>query len=312
MREIDLPLVDSPRAAAAPLARPGLTPWVLLRALRPKQWTKNLLLFVGLIFSVNLHHPRLVATALLAFAVFCLLSSAGYLVNDVVDAEADRQHPMKRSRPVASGALSSAGALGLAALLALLGLAGAAALGLPFLGVVALYLLVTASYSAGLKHLVLIDVFVIAAGFVIRAAAGAVAIGVPISPWLYICTGLAALFIALAKRRAELTLLSDNAANHRRNLEHYTIELVDQLIVIVLAATLMAYTLYTFTAENLPANHLMMLTVPVVLYGLFRYLYLVRVRGDGGSPEDIVLKDLPLVMTGLVWIGLSALVLYLG
>jgi len=297
-------------ATGASGASVPLTARVLVAALRPKQWAKNLLLFSGLVFALKLGQPHLVATALLAFCAFCALSSAGYLVNDVLDAPADRRHPVKRLRPVASGALPAWLALVLAAALALVGALLAAWIGVTFLVVAGLYLAVTLGYSLGLKHLVLIDVFAIAAGFVVRAVAGAIAIEVPISPWLYVCTGLAALFIALSKRRNELAVLSTDAAAHRRNLEHYTVELLDQLNVVVLAVTLMAYTLYTFSAENLPANHAMMLTIPVVLYGLFRYLYLVRVAGEGGSPEDLVFRDPGLAASGLLWVALSVAILY--
>ncbi len=298
--------------AEAPGTAAALTPRTLLAALRPKQWTKNVLLFSGLVFALKLDRADLLLTSLLAFVVFCLLSSAGYLVNDVVDAAADRLHPLKRKRPIASGALSVRVALALAAALAIGALLAAATVGASFAGVAAFYLAITLAYSNWLKHVVLVDIFVIASGFVVRAVAGAVAIQVPISPWLYVCTGLVALFIALAKRRSELTLLAGNASTHRRNLEHYTVELVDQLIGVVLAVTVMAYTLYTFSAENLPPNHAMMLTVPPVLYGLFRYLYLARVQGRGGSPEDMLLRDRPLLITAAVWAVLSVLILYLS
>lgn len=296
----------------APEARLFLTPRLLLTALRPKQWTKNLLLFIGLVFSLNFGRPTLLVTAAIAFLAFCALSSAGYLLNDILDAAADRSHPAKRLRPVASGALPQRVALQFAGLLAAAALLVAVWISLAFAAVAVLYLLLTVSYSLGLKHLVLIDVFVIAAGFVVRAAAGAIAISVPISPWLYVCTALAALFIALAKRRSEIGLLISQASTHRRNLDQYTAELLDQLITIVLATTVMAYTLYTFTAENLPRNHSMMLTVPPVVYGLFRYLYLVRVQGLGGTPEDLVLADRGLAATALVWVLLSVVILYLS
>jgi len=172
-------------------------------------------------------------------------------------------------------------------------------------------MLLTISYSIWLKHLVLIDVFAIAAGFVLRAVGGAVVIGVPVSPWLYVCTVLGSLFLALGKRRNELELLEEGAGSHRKNLEQYTLELVDQLILIVASVTIMAYSLYTFTAENLPRDHSMMLTIPLVVYGLFRYLYLVRVRRQGGAPEDLFLTDPGLLGTAVLWALLSVTVLYL-
>ena len=201
-------------------------------------------------------------------------------------------------------------AIGLALALGVFGLLLAWWLGTSFLLVASLYMLLTASYSIWLKHLVLIDVFSISAGFVLRAVGGAVVIGVPVSPWLYVCTVLVSLFLGLGKRRNELELLDAGAANHRRNLEQYSLELVDQLILIVAAVTIMAYSLYTFSAENLPRDHSMMLTIPLVVYGLFRYLYLVRVKGKGGAPEDLLLTDPGMLGTAVLWVGLSVIILY--
>jgi 4-hydroxybenzoate polyprenyltransferase len=195
-------------------------------------------------------------------------------------------------------------AIGAAGLLLALGL------GTPFLLVASLYMLLTVTYSIWLKHLVLIDVFGISAGFVLRAVGGAVVIGVPVSPWLYVCTVLVSLFLGFGKRRNELELMEAGAAGHRKNLEQYSAELLDQLILIVASVTIMAYSLYTFSAENLPRDHSMMLTIPLVLYGLFRYLYLVRVRRQGGAPEDLLLTDPGLRWTAIAWAGLSLIVLY--
>jgi 4-hydroxybenzoate polyprenyltransferase len=283
----------------------------VVRALRPKQWTKNLIVFVGAVFALRLTDTGAMFTALAAFAVYCLLSSAGYLVNDVLDAEADRQHPLKRWRPVAAGALSARFAVGLAVALVALALVLAATIGPGFLTIAVAYMALSALYSLVLKHLVLVDLFAIAAGFVLRVVAGAVAVGVRVSPWLYVCTILVALFLGLAKRRQELTTLEAAAGGHRRNLSEYTIDLVDQLTNIVTSATIMAYSLYTFSAPNLPRNDAMMITIPVVLYGIFRYLYLVRVKGLGGSPEDVLLADRPLLGTAAAWVVLCAAVLYL-
>lgn len=284
----------------------------LLAALRPKQWTKNLIVFIGAAFTLQLTDPRVVAITASGFLAFCLLSSAGYLVNDVLDLEADRQHPVKRSRPVASGAVSTRTALVMAACLAMAGLGLGFLLKPAFALFGLLYLLLTGAYSLLLKHWVLIDLFAIAGGFVLRAVAGAVLVGVRVSPWLYVCTVLAALFLGLAKRRQELSALAGEAQQHRRNLSEYTVDLVDQLMNIVTSATVMAYSLYTFSAPNLPRNDAMMLTIPLVLYGLFRYLYLVRVKGLGGSPEELLLSDRPLLATVLGWGALSLAVLYLS
>jgi len=239
-----------------------------------------------------------------------LLSSAGYLLNDVLDLEADRQHPLKRSRPLASGAISYRQAVGLAVLLALAALLLAIWVRPAFALVGAGYLILTLLYSAVFKHLVLVDLFAIAGGFVMRVVGGSVAVGVGVSPWLYVCTILAALFLGLAKRRQEIGVLEAAARRHRRNLSEYTTELVDQLMMIVTSATIMAYSLYTFSAPNLPENNAMMATIPLVLYGLFRYLYLVRVKGLGGSPEDLLLSDRPLLAATLAWGLLSAAILY--
>jgi 4-hydroxybenzoate polyprenyltransferase len=288
-------------------------PRALLVALRPRQWTKNGLLFVALAFTLNLQQPELLVRTAAAFVCFCALSSAGYLLNDILDVDADRAHPTKRRRPIAAGQMSISMASGIAIVLAVCGLVGAFLI-TPILGVLALaYMLVTAVYSTTLKHIVLLDIFALAGGFVLRAAAGAVVIDVPISPWLYIATLLGALLIALGKRRTELETLGVEAAvGHRRNLESYTIEFIDQMIVVISSAALMTYALYTFSAENLPRNHSMMLTIPVVLYGLFRYLFLVREGGGGAAPEDLLYRDKPLLAAVVVWALLAVTVLYVG
>ena len=304
MGEVARPRV---RAAQVPSARG------LLRELRPRQWSKNGLVFIALAFTLNLQEPLLLLRTLAAFVCFCALSSAGYLLNDVLDVEADRAHPTKRLRPIAAGQVSVGFALGLGIALAVVGLAGSFAIGLLF-GVLALaYVLLTAVYSTTLKHMVLLDIFGLAGGFVLRAAAGAVAIDVPISPWLYIATLLGALLIALGKRRTELeTLGVDAAVGHRRNLESYSIEFIDQLILVDSGAALMTYALYTFSAENLPRNHSMMLTIPVVMYGLFRYLFLVREGDIGAAPEDLLFRDRPIMVAVIVWALLAVTLLYLG
>ena len=292
----------------------------LLISLRPKQWTKNFLVYMALLFSVEeTWHLRdvdswlpLLGKATATCVLFCLVCSAEYLVNDIRDRETDLLHPQKRLRPIASGRLSVATAGGWAAALTAVGLAGSFAIE-PRVGFVVLgYTGVTLAYSFYLKHVVLLDLMIIAAGFVLRAMAGAFVIDVPISPWLYVVTALGALFLAISKRRAELVLLKEDANQHRPILDEYTPQLLDQMASIVTASTLVAYGLYTFTAAALPANHSMMLTTPFVLYGIFRYLYLVHARGEGGSPEEVLLKDWPLMVDILLWVAVSAGILALA
>lgn len=286
------------------------TSYALLRSVRPRQWSKNLIVFAPLIFDLRLDEPSKVAQAVGAFVCFCAASSATYLVNDIIDRESDRHHPIKRTRPIASGVLPVQLAGFAAAGLLLIAILGALLLQPMFAAIVALYLALIAAYSLTIKHLVILDVFAIAAGFVLRAAGGAVALDIPISPWLYVCTVLLALFLGFGKRRHELHLLQHAAANHRRNLDEYTLPLLDHLIVITAAATLMAYSLYTFTAPNLPENHAMMLTIPFVLYGMFRYLFLVYSREVGGAPEQLLLTDVPLLLTVIAWAVAATSVLY--
>ena len=304
-------LAEVRRAGALPQLR------YVLRSMRPRQWTKNGIVFLALVFSVGQDYhlsepsswvPRALQ-ALVAFACFAMVSSAEYLVNDINDVEADRAHPKKRYRPIAAGLLPVRTAWATAAVLALVGNAAAFALnwhmGLVILG----YTLLMLAYTYELKHIVLVDLMVIAAGFVLRAMAGALAIDVPISPWLYVVTALGALFLGINKRRAELELLESGASSHRKILEEYTLPLLDQMGSIVTGALLIAYGLYTFTAEGLPANHSMMLTIPFVLYGIFRYLYLVNVKKEGGSPEEVLLKDLPIMVTAIGWVTAAGVIL---
>jgi 4-hydroxybenzoate polyprenyltransferase len=298
----------APRAAAQ-----GLSARALLLALRPRQWPKNGLVFIALAFTRNLQDTPLLFRSLITFACFCALSSAGYLLNDAVDIEADRAHPTKRFRPIAAGQVPVGVAFALGIVLVIVGLVGTFTIGF-LLGLLALaYTLLTAVYSTTLKHIVLLDIFGLAGGFVLRAAAGAVAIDVPISPWLYIATLLGALLIALGKRRTELQTLGVEAAvGHRRNLQAYSIEFIDQLILLISSSALMTYALYTFSAENLPKNHSMMMTIPVVMYGLFRYLFLVREGDVGGAPEELLFRDRPLLVAVVVWAVLAVTLLYLG
>ena len=247
----------------------------------------------------------------LAFLLFSALTGAVYLVNDILDAESDRLHPRKRHRPVASGRLPVTAAWASAAVLAVIGLGGAFALE-PVFGVISgVYVLANVAYSLALKHIVLVDVFVISGGMVLRAVAGAAIMQVPISPWLYLCTALAALLLALIKRRSQLVAAGEDAASQRPSLSRYTVESLDRLIVITATASLIGYSLYTFTAPNLPANDAMMLTIPFVAFGLFRYIMLSGSADAGENPEDLLMGDKPLIATALLWLGSAAVILAL-
>lgn len=279
----------------------------IIRTARPKQWVKNGIVLAGLIFSLNLFNWPSFWRALAAAADFCLISSAVYFMNDLFDIEKDRRHPTKRFRPIASGQLSVAVAVGVAAVLSVVAGFIASVLGPSFALTALGYVGLQVAYSARLKQIVIIDVLAIAAGFVLRAVAGAVVIPVPISPWLLVCTVLLALFLALTKRRAELSLLQDGATEHRPILEQYSVDMLDQMINVVTASTVMAYSLYTFTAGRTPY---LMLTIPFVLYGIFRYLFLVHKRDAGGSPEQALLRDRPLMVNVLLWVAVSVAILY--
>jgi 4-hydroxybenzoate polyprenyltransferase len=284
---------------------------VWVTALRPRQWVKNGLVFVGLVFSLNLDQPAACLRVTVAFVVLCALSSSAYLVNDAVDAPRDRLHPLKARRPIAAGQIAPAMAVRVALALLVAGLAVAAWLGWGFFLLCITYIVLTAAYTLWLKHFPLIDIFVVASGFVLRAAAGAVVLEVLISPWLLLCTLLGALFLVLAKRRHELASLEADAARHRASLGAVTLPLLDELIAIMAACSIMAYSLYTFSERpNRPPW--LMLTIPLVIYGIFRYLYLVRMGGLGGSPEEALLSDRPLLATVLLWAALSVGILYLG
>ena len=283
----------------------GLRPALLnlLIALRPGQWTKNLFVFAALVFAERLNETDAVVKAVVAFLVFCALSATIYLINDVLDREQDRRHPLKAHRPIASGALSPALALSAAAVLGAAGMIAASALGWRVFQMAAAYVVLLSAYSAFLKHIVILDVLAVAAGFTLRAAAGAAAIAVPISHWLLVCTTLLALFIALSKRRHELTLLTDAAVDHRPILGDYTPYLLDQMISVVTASTLIAYAFYTISPETTAkfGTDLLSLTIPFPLYGIFRYLFLVHSRNKGGSPAELVVNDRPLLVCVALW-----------
>jgi 4-hydroxybenzoate polyprenyltransferase len=294
------------------LIRTRPLPYSLVRSLRPEQWTKNLIIFGGLLFGQRLLDLPSVLKATGAFAVFCALSGVVYLLNDVADRDADRRHPLKRHRPIASGAVSIRAALLTAAVIGIVALAGAFLLNEEFGYFATAYVALLAFYSGPLKHVVIIDVLTIAIGFVLRAAAGAVVINVPISNWLLFVTILGALFLALSKRRHELVLLADGATSHRPILQEYSPYLLDQMISVVTASTLVAYAFYTInpeTVEKFHTNHLS-LTLPFLLYGIFRYLYLVHQKEAGGSPAETLLNDRPLLACVALWALAVALIIY--
>jgi 4-hydroxybenzoate polyprenyltransferase len=284
----------------------------LLMSLRPSQWAKNLLVFAGLLFGLRLFDPIAVGRAGSAFIIFCMLSGVVYLINDIADRETDRQHPLKALRPIASGALPVSTALTMAIVLGGVALAGAFSLGIRFFAVAATYLTLLALYSGPLKHIVIIDVLTLALGFVMRAVAGAVAVSVEISHWLLVCTVLLALFIALAKRRHEIVLLAGDAPTHRPILGEYSPYLLDQMIAVVTASTLIAYIFYTVSPETQAkfGTPWLGLTIPFPLYGIFRYLYLVHRREGGGSPADLLLTDRPLLVCVALWAVAVALIIY--
>ena len=274
----------------------------LLKSMRPRQWAKNVFVFVALFFDRKLADPESVLRTLAAFVLLCLMSSAVYLMNDLADIENDRQHPTKKNRPLAAGQLSPVVAAIAAAVLAVGSLIAGFILSTGLGWVLLLYLLIQISYTFWLKRVVLVDVLIVATGFILRIAAGVAVIEVErFSPWLYVFGGFLALFMVLGKRRHELVLLGENAGSHRAILKEYNLDLVDRLLGLVTTGAVIAYTLYTFLAEGLPANHFMMLTIPFVLYAVFRYLYLIHVRHEGGAPEDIFLRDRPMQISMVLW-----------
>jgi 4-hydroxybenzoate polyprenyltransferase len=282
----------------------------LLKTMRPRQWIKNGFVFFALIFDKQLFQTEPFLRTLEGFFLFCLISSSVYLFNDIADIEADRIHPEKRNRPLASGKLSVNVALFAAVTLALAALVIGFLLKPAFAGILALYFVINLLYSRWLKHVPIIDVLIIAAGFVLRVAAGVTLITVErFSPWLYMITVLFSLYLGLGKRRAEMSLLAQGAGAHRKVLDGYTLPLLDQYITIVSGTTIVAYSLYTFSAPNLPDNHVMMLTIPFVVYGIFRYLQLIQVGNTAGSPEEVALSDRPLQATVLLW-GLTVIAIF--
>ena len=282
----------------------------LIISFRPKQWLKNGFILAALIFDRQLTNLDALTVTLAGAAVFCLLSSSVYVFNDLFDIQADRQHPVKKNRPIASGRIPVRIGLTVGIFLTIVSFAWAFTLSKTFFIIGIIYFLVNLLYSNWLKHVPILDVMIIASGFVFRVAAGVSLIQVErFSPWLYVVTTLLALYLGFGKRRAELALLANNATQHRAVFDGYTIEFLDQLITIVSGTTIFAYSLYTFSAPNLPDNHAMMLTIPFVIYGIFRYLYMTQVKKSGGAPEELLLKDRPLQITIMLW-GLSILVIF--
>jgi 4-hydroxybenzoate polyprenyltransferase len=286
----------------------------IFKSIRPQQWLKNLFIFAPLIFSENIFNRSMFLQSILAFAVFCLLSGALYILNDLKDLEEDRLHPIKSKRPLAAGELKKRQAIAAFVILSFISLLFASLVNEKFLWVCLVYYFLQIAYSFALKHVVILDVFIVASGFFLRVIAGAVAIQVQISPWLLICTTLLALFLALGKRRHEILLLDEEAVNHRPILKEYSPYLLDQMISVVTASTVIAYCLYTISGETIEkfGTNKLILTVPFVLYGIFRYLYLIHQKAEGGTPETLILKDRPLLLDIFFWVVSAALIIYFG
>ncbi len=282
----------------------------LVRSMRPKQWTKNLVVFAPLIFAGELTDAANVARVVAAFAVLCATSGGIYLLNDVRDAASDALHREKRSRPVASGQLAPTTALAVSGLVVPLALLGAFVLSRQFAAVVLGYVLLQSAYALRLRFVVILDVMTISAGFVLRAVSGAVVIDVPSSPWLVLCAALLALFLALAKRRHEIVVLGEKAAEHRAALADYSPAFIDEMVSAITSATIVSYALYTFFSAEGDAHPYLMLTVPFVTYGVFRYLYLMHKENLGGSPEDVLLTDMPLMVSIALWLASAIAILY--
>jgi 4-hydroxybenzoate polyprenyltransferase len=285
----------------------------LFQTMRPKQWLKNAIIFAALVFDRQLLLPTPFMRTLAGFALLCALSSTVYIFNDLADIEKDKLHPKKRHRPLPSGRLDKRLALAAAVILPLAAMPLSFLLDWRFGVIAAIYLISNVLYSFRLKHVVIIDVLLLALGYLLRVGAGVVLITVErFSPWLYLCITLLALFMGFGKRRGEFVLMASNPSAGRKVLQDYSLPFLDELINLVSTALVMAYSLYTFSAPNLPDNHAMMLTIPFVLYAIFRYLYLIHIKGEGGAPDELVFTDRPLQVTFILW-GLSAVaVLYLS
>jgi 4-hydroxybenzoate polyprenyltransferase len=284
----------------------------LIISLRPRQWIKNLFIFAGILFSRHLFNPTYLGPVATAFLVFCMLSGAVYLLNDVLDIEKDKHHPLKSKRPISAGLLSKNAALAAFCVLTVIALVISFGLGIPFFLTALGYFVLQTSYSTYLKKVVILDVFSIAAGFVLRVVAGAVVINVVISPWLIICTTLLALFLGLSKRRHEIETLGESGHNHRAVLQSYSTYLLDQMIGVVTASAVVCYALYTVAPETVARFNTrnLLFTIPFVLYGIFRYLFLIHKKGEGGNPETILTSDLPLLINVVLWAATAGLIIY--
>jgi 4-hydroxybenzoate polyprenyltransferase len=294
--------------AALPVPRRLLELPPLVRAMRPMQWTKNALVFAAVIFTHQALELGPLLVSIAAALIFCAVSSGIYMLNDIRDLEYDKHHPRKRFRPIPAGEVTIRQAAITSAVLLTAAFISSWLIRPEFTAVIAGYVALMFAYSYGLKRLVILDVFAISAGFVLRAAGGAIVLEVPISPWLYVCTMLLALFVGFGKRRSELVLLESQAGRHRANLELYTIPMLDQIIGVLASAIVMAYSLYSFDAAAVPENKSLMLTIPFVVYGIFRYLYLIHRHNLGGSPETLLFSDRPFLLCIVGW-GLSSVVI---
>ena len=292
----------------------------LVKSMRPRQWVKNLVVFLPLVFSINeawslsaineQHTLELLSKNIIALVSFIFACSAVYMLNDLLDAESDRNHDSKKSRPIAAGEINVTIALVTAVLFAVVALLIASLVNTNLFYAVATYMMLMVAYSLFLREIMILDIFAISAGFVIRVVAGALAINIPVSPWLYVCMGFGALFIALSKRHAELNLTESEEAYNRTTLQTYSLGLIETFITLALSTTLISYILYTFTAPNLPDNNAMMVTIPFIVYGTFRYLYLVKERRLGEKPEDVLVTDRPLIICVIFWLAVTVTVLY--
>lgn len=283
---------------------------IIFDLLRVKQWPKNALIYAALVFTSNLFDPMMLLKVTTGFFLFCFAASSIYIFNDLRDAKEDKHHPEKKYRPLASGAVKTDFAIALAITLLITSLAGSFIISLAFFAVVAAYIVMMVLYTLILKHIVILDIFIIAAGFVLRAISGAYIINVAITEWFLICISLGALFIGLAKRRYEINSIAD-PAKHRKILEEYSMPLLDEMISVVTASTVIAYSLYTFTSQTSKDHRYLMLTIPFVLYGIFRYLYLIHKKNLGGSPETLLFKDKPLLIDIMLWAGSVVAIVYL-
>lgn len=278
----------------------------LIHSMRPKQWYKNIVIFIGLVFSLNFLNPADWLNVIAAFVIFCISSGSIYIINDIIDVEKDRNHPLKRLRPLASGKLKLSHGLSFAIIFIVLAFAGSYLINIPFFLITLTFFFLILIYSLFLKNFLIVDILVISSGFVLRAIAGCLAISVVVSPWLIICTFLIALFLALGKRRHELIIMGGDAKNHRQILGEYSSEMLEQMINITTSILVMSYSLYTFFSNNM----YMMLTIPFAFYGLFRYLYLVHSKNMGGEPE-MIFKDRGMVLCLIFWVIIVLLILYM-